>query len=171
MIIFFVALIAFVCFLPNIQELIQKYKEGPTVAEEIYTGKLVCTLESNTVNLARNITRTFAYTDKKLESAKFVTEVRGDPSLDEEALNELNDQCTIIKDNVDGLKGIVVDCSYSEGKLVETESFDYADFDAEAVDAAYTEAGGNLMEFKLEDDIDEIMTQMRRSGFSCTKEK
>ncbi len=61
LIIFFIALIAFVVFLPNIQTMIQEYKDGPQVIEEIYTGTLECTLESNTVNLDRKIKRIFKY--------------------------------------------------------------------------------------------------------------
>ena len=90
LVIFFIVLIAFVIFLPDIQTLIAQYKAGPVEVEEITTGKLVCTLSSNTVNLDRDITRIFEYTDKKLVSAKFTTIVRGDPSLDEETLDGLN---------------------------------------------------------------------------------
>ena len=171
LIIFFIALIAFVMFLPNIQTMIQEYKEGPQVIEEIYTGTLECTLESSTVNLDRKITRSFQYDDKKLKSAKFTTVVRGDASLDEETLDGLNEQCTLIKDNVDGLEGVSVDCDYKEGKLTETETFDFATYDVEKVTAAYTEAGGILLEFTKDQDIDDVMTKMRRSGFSCFKEK
>ena len=171
LIIFFIALIAFVIFLPNIQTMIQEYKDGPQVVEEIYTGTLECTLESSTVNLDRKITRSFQYADKKLKSAKFTTVVRGDATLDEETLDGLNEQCTSIKDNVEGLEGVTVNCDYKEGKLTETESFDFATYDVEKVTAAYTEAGGILLEFTKDQDIDDVMTKMRRSGFSCFKEK
>ena len=38
-------------------------------------------------------------------------------------------------------------------------------------DAAYTEAGGSMLEFQKDDDIDHIMTNMRQGGFTCNKEK
>ena len=171
LIIFFIALILFVVFLPDIQSLIAQYKAGPQQIEDITTGKLVCTLETSTVNLDREITRVFEYADKKLQSAKFTTIVRGDATLDEETLNELNAQCEQIKDNVDGLEGVSVSCSYENGKLTEKESFDYASYNVEDVDAAYAEAGGSVLEFEYEADIDTVMTNMRQGGFTCNKEK
>ncbi len=171
LIIFFIALIAFVVFLPDLQVLIAKYKEGPVVVEEITTGKLICTLESSTVNLDREYTREFEFVDKKLQNAKFTTVTRGDPSLDEESLDELNAQCEQVKENVNGMKGINISCSYEEGKLTEKESFDYSTYNSEEIGPAYTEAGGNLIEFKYEEDIDNVMVNMRQSGFTCNKEK
>lgn len=171
LIIFFIALIAFVVFLPNIQTMIAQYKAGPVEVEEITTGNLVCTLESSTVNLDREITRIFEFTDNKLKGAKFTTIIRGDASLDEETLNELNAQCEQIKTNVANLSGVTVNCTYEEGKLTEKETFDYASYNAEEVTAAYTEAGGTMLEFQAEEDIELVMTNMRQGGFTCNKEK
>lgn len=171
LIIFFIFLILFVWFLPELQVLIAGYKEGPVEVEEIMTGKLVCELSSNTVNLDRKITRVFEYTDKKLQSAKFTTTIRGDATLDEEALDELNKQCEQIKTNVSGMNGVSVSCIYENGKLTEKESFDYSSYSTEEVSAAYAEAGGSFLEFAYEQDIDSVMTNMRQGGFTCNKEK
>lgn len=171
LIIFFIALISFVIFLPDLQVLIAQYREGPVTVEEVTTGRLVCTLESSTVNLDREITRTFEFTDKKLQSAKFTTIIRGDITLDEEALDELNAQCEQIKTNVDGMNGVSVSCSYQDGKLTEKETFDYATYSMEEVNSAYTEAGGSVLEFEYEEDIDNVMKNMRQGGFTCNKEK
>jgi len=168
---FFAALIAFVIFLPDIQNLIALYKAGPVEVEEITTGRLVCTLDTSTTNLDRNITRIFEFTDNKLQSAKFTTIVRGDATLDEETLNEYNAQCEMIKENVKGLSGISVNCTYENGKLTEKENYDYASYNPEEVSAAYTEAGGTMMEYQQGEEIDLIMTNMRQSGFTCNKEK
>ena len=171
LIIFFVALVLFVIFLPDLQNLIALYKAGPVEVEEITTGTLVCTLESSTVNLDRNIKREFSFADKKLLSAKFTTEIRGDATLDEETLNELNAQCEQVKENVKGIGGVTVACTYEDGRLEERESFDYSSYDSEKVSAAYTEAGGSVLEFQYEQDIDQVMTNMRQGGFTCNKEK
>ena len=171
LVIFFIALISFVLFLPDIQTLIATYKAGPVQVEEITTGRLVCTLDSSTVNLDRNITRVFEYENNQLKSAKFTTIVRGDATLDEETLNELNAQCEQVKANVAGLAGISVSCVYEEGKLTEKENFDYASYNPESVSAAYTEAGGSILEFKENEEIDFVMTNMRQGGFICNKEK
>ena len=171
LVIFFIVLIAFVIFLPDIQTLIAQYKAGPVEVEEITSGKLVCTLSSNTVNLDRDITRVFEYSDNKLVSAKFTTIVRGDPSLDEETLDELNAQCEQIKTNVQELEGASVSCSYEDGKLTEQETFDFGTYKIEEVSAAYTEAGGTVIEFQAGEEIDSVMTNMRQGGFVCNKEK
>ena len=171
LIIFFIALILFVVFLPDIQTLIALRKAGPQKTEEITTGKLVCTLESNTVNLDRSITRVFDYTDKKLQSAKFTTVVRGSSTVDAEALDEIDNQCKQIRENVDGMNGITVSCNYEEGKVTEKETFDYSVYSLDEVSAAYTEAGGSVLEFEQDEDIDQVMTLMRQGGFTCNKEK
>ena len=171
LIIFFIALIAFVIFLPDIQALIAQYKAGPVEVEEIKTGKLVCSLTSSTVNLDHEITRVFEYTDDKLQSAKFTTIIRGDATIDEETLDEYNAQCKQIKENLDGLTGVSLNCEYENGKVTEKESFDYATYNIEDVTAAYAEAGGTVLEFEFEQDINSVMTNMRQGGFTCSKEK
>lgn len=171
LIIFFIFLILFVVFLPELQTLIALRMQGETQTEVITTGTLVCTYETNTLNLDRNIKREFVFTDNKLQSAKFVTIIRGDASLDEEALDGYNEQCVQIHNNVDGMNGVSVTCDYQDGKLTETEKFDYSIYSSEQVLPAYTEAGGSMLEFQFEEDIDQIMTNMRQGGFTCNKEK
>ena len=129
LVLFFIALIVFIAFLPDIQTMIALYKAGPTVVEEITTVPTT------------------------------------------EAVTELNEQCTNIKANVAKMSGISVSCEYENGLLTEKESFDYATYDAEEVSAAYTEAGGSMLEFQKDEDIDLIMTNMRQGGFTCNKEK
>ena len=172
LVLFFIFLILFVVFLPDIQSLIASYRAGDSEkVEEITTGKVVCTLESNTVNLDKEIKRVFNYTDMKLQTAKFTTTTRGDATLDEEALDELNEQCVEVRENVQGLAGISVSCDYKNGKLVESETFDYTAYNAEEVSAAYAKAGGSVLDLEKDQDIDLVITQMRRSGFTCNKEK
>lgn len=172
LVLFFLFLVLFIVFLPDLQNLIALYKAGgEAVPEEITTGVLVCTIESSSSNLDTEIERRFSYIDKKLTGAKFITTVRGDPTLDEEELDNLNNVCTQIKNNVSGLSGISVNCEYEEGKLVERESFDYSSYNSDEVTSAYVEAGGSVLELEKDDDIDEVMTKMRRSGFTCNKEK
>ena len=171
LIFFFIALILFVVFLPNIQEMIAFRLNGKPSEEVITTGTLICKLETNTVNLDRNITREFAFTDSKLQSAKFTTVIRGSATLDAEALDSFNDQCVQIHKNVENMNGITVNCDYKDGKLTEKETFDYSIYSADEVSAAYTEAGGSILEFKFEQDLDQIMVNMRQGGFTCYKEK
>ena len=170
---FFVFLVAFVYFLPEVQETVDSYLHGgrePDV-EEVTTGKLVCTLQSNTVNLNRDIERVFSFENNQLKRSSFTTTIRGDVSLDEKTLDELNEQCQKIKTGVSSYEGITVQCSYDAGQLVEKETFDYEIYPYEEVSNVYLDAGASLVELEFNENIDQVMTLMRQAGFTCDKEK
>ena len=171
LIVFFILLIAFIFFLPEIQVYFSELTSGKKEEEEITTGKLVCTLDASTTNLTKEIERVFTFTDKKLQSATFTTVIKGDPTKDEDALNEANDKCVLIKKSIKGVEGISVECKYEEGKLEEIEKFDYKTYEIEKVRTAYSEAGGEVVEYDYGHDIDKVMTSMRQGGFTCNKEK
>ena len=172
MIIFFIALIAFIIFLPEIESFLRlNVFNKPQKEESITTGTLVCVLEDNTVNLTIERTRNFDYIDNKLESAKFTTVTKGDSTSDEETLDKTYNKCKIIKEGTDSLPGVSISCVQEEGKVVSTESFDFSKYDVEKISAAYSEAGGSVLEYDYQANIDDIMTSMQRSGFSCEKKK
>ena len=168
-----VSIILFGMFLPEISTGINKFlgpkAEGP--APDPTTGTLVCTLESNTSNLDKTFTRKFKYEDNKLKSAVLETVTRGDITLDEKTLDELNNQCQTISKAVEEYQGIQIICEYSHGLLTERERFDFKTYNIEAIEAAYAEAGSTVVEFEYDADIDEIMKNMRQAGFTCNKEK
>lgn len=168
MLLFFAFLIVFVIFLPNIQALIAEHKASKdNKTEEITSGVLECELSDYTMNLDTKYERSFTFEDKKLKKAKFVTTIRGDASKDEEVLDSLNVKCNQVSSNVDNLSGVSVNCSNESGKVIESESFDYANYNEEEVLAAYAEAGADLPEFILDQDIERVETMMNRSGFTC----
>ena len=171
LIVFFAGLVAFIVFLPEIQAFVAEYRSGEVKNNEITTGKLVCKLETNTTNLDKSFERVFNYTDKKLESAKFTTVIKGDITQDEATLDDLNDKCKMIKDSVMDVPGITVTCDYSAGLLTEKETFNYKEYDIEKIKAAYTEAGGEVIEYEYGYDIDKVQTTMLQGGFTCTKER
>ena len=173
LIVFFIALVVFIIFLPEVQTLVAEYQPGGlnNSAEDIPTGKLVCTLTQTSSNLDKNIVREFYYTDKKLERSVFTTTIKGDPNEDENTLNSLSEKCNLIKENVESLSGISIKCEYNTGELIETEKFDYKAYNPEEVKASYTEAGGDITEYEYGYDIDKVMTSMRQGGFTCNKKK
>ena len=173
LIMFFAFVVVFVMFLPEIQTVINNYKTGKInkEIEQITTGRLVCTLSTNSANLDRTIERVFSYEDDMLKSSVFTTTIKGDASLDEEQLTALAERCIKIRDNLSDVEGASVNCSYDNGILEERESFDYEVYDYEIVSNAYLNADSNLLELEYHQDIDEIMTKMRQGGFSCKKEK
>lgn len=168
LVLFFIFLIIFVIFLPDLQVLIAEYRAGDKEVEEIVTGTLVCELSGNTTNLDTNYERRFDFTEKKLKTAKFITKIRGSESLDGEVLDETKKKCDLVRDNLENISGARVSCLYESGTVTETEIFDYSSYNEEEVIAAYTEAGADLPEFKLDQDLDSVKTLMSRSGFSCT---
>ena len=173
LILLFVFLVTFVIFLPEVQTKVSELfsgKKGEYI-ETIPTGKLVCTLEASTSNLDRNIERVFTYEKNKVKSGRFTTIVRGDITLDEDALDQLNEQCNKVKDKVSDLEGVTISCNYENGKLEERETFDYKTYSMEDVSSAYLDAGSSLVEIEYEADVDRVMTLMRQGGFTCNKEK
>lgn len=166
-------LIVFVLFLPEVQTTVSNFFSGKKAeyVETIPTGKLVCTLETSSSNLDRSIERIFQYEQNKVKSGKFTTIVRGDITLDESALDLLNEQCNKVKDKVSGLEGVSISCNYENGRLEEKETFDYKTYSMEDVSTAYFDAGSSLVEIEYQEDIDHIMTLMRQGGFTCNKEK
>lgn len=170
MLFFFVIILAFIIFLPEVTQYMSDLfdKKDKTVIE-ITTGKLVCKLDSTTANLDKNYVRTFQFTDNKIEKVTFKTTTRGDITQDEATLNELNKQCTDIRDGLESLNGASIECDYQNGKLVETEKFDLATYDYEQTSAAYTEAGADMLKFDNGEDVDRVKTSMLQAGFSCEK--
>lgn len=171
LIIFFIALVGFVVFLPEIQTFFQEYLGGEVKEEkEVVTGKLICELKTSTAEFDRDFTKVFMFEKKKLKSAKFTTNVIGDISEDEDKLNEISSACNKIKDAVEGLEGIEVSCTLSPNQLSQVERFDYATYDLEKTSQAYLDAESSFVEYTLDQDIDDIMVKMRQSGYDCKKE-
>ncbi len=173
LIFFFLFLIFFVIFLPEIEMTINELKNGGVQNENpvITTGRLVCTSEDNTKDFDRSLERIFTFQDNLLKTGTLITTIKGDISLDEELLSKYHDECVQIRTNVEDLEGISVSCSLDNSTLEIKEVFDYATYDAEKVSDAYLEAGSNMLEFEYDQNIDRVMTLMRQGGFTCNKEK
>lgn len=170
MLFFFVLILAFIIFLPEVtQYMSDLFDNKSNTVTEITTGKLVCKLDSTTANLDKNYVRTFQFTDNKIEKVTFETTTRGDITQDEATLNELNKKCTDIRDGLESLSGASIECDYQDGKLVETEKFDLATYDYEQTSAAYTEAGADMLKFDNGEDVDKVKTSMLQAGFTCEK--
>lgn len=170
---FFVFIIGFAFFLPEISTYINLYRAGKLnqVDEEITTGKLTCTLKTNTANLDMDYVRVFSFEDKKLKSASFTLTTRGDATQDEATLDALNEKCKKLSEHSKGMNGLDVICEYTDGKLVEDQTYKFANLNKEDLTAAFVEAGGTAPEFSYDEDIDTIEHNMNAAGYSCFKEK
>ena len=172
LILFFIFLIAFIIFLPQITTMVNELKAGGQEAKEvkITTGRLICTYKTNTTNLDKEYKLTFGFTDNKLEKLEYNSTTKGDPTSDEETLDNLADKCKLLKQFTSSIEGVNVTCDYSEGKLFEKQSFVYADLDEEKLTAAYTEAGGTSPQYVNGQDMDYIEKNMNASGYSCERQ-
>lgn len=173
LVLFFIALLGFIIFLPEISSFTSKITSGNVEPKEeiITTGKLKCSLSTNTTNLDKDYYLVFRFTDSKLEKTEFTITTKGDVTLDEETLNKLASNCKQLKENVKDMTGVVIQCNYTEGKLEEIQSFDLNVVDNKKLDAAFTEAGGNNPEYQYGQDIDTIERNMNASGYSCKRER
>ena len=171
LILFFIFLLAFIIFLPEISTFMSKMQagnqeEGP---QKITTGKLTCNYSTNTANLDKDYRLVFMFTDNKLEKLDYSTTTKGDPSLDAETMDDLADKCKLLKEFTNSVAGISVSCDYSEGKLIERQSFDYASLDTDGLDSAYAEAGGTNPQYVSGQDMDGIEKNMNASGYTCER--
>ncbi len=171
MIFFFILLIAFVIFLPEITSYVHLIQSGKLNQEEekITTGKMTCTLKNHTTNLDKDYNVVFSFAGNKLEKTQITVTTKGDVTLDEEILDEINNTCEQLSKNVKNINGVSVSCDYIEGKVTEYQNFDLANINAEQLDSAFTEAGGNQPNYTYGQDMDSIEKNMKISNYECTR--
>ena len=173
LIIFFVFMILFIIFLPEINSYMNILKSGKLdqETEKITDGKLTCTLDTNTTNLDKNYKLVFTYFANKLNALNYSLTTKGDATQDEKTLDDLASQCKILSDYSKPINGITVKCDYSDGKLVEIQTFDYTTLKEEDIDSVYAEAGGTNPQYKNGQDMDAIEKNMNASGYTCERSR
>lgn len=173
LIVFFILLIAFVLYLPTINSMVIRYKNGDfneVSQEEITSGKLICDLSTSDENLDYNYTDEFTFKDGKLKKTKLTKIIRGDITLDEATLDDMAKKCELIAANAKNINGATIKCDYTDGKLTERQTFDLEVLDVEQITSAFSEAGGQYLTYRYDQDIDEIEKEMYASRFECKKE-
>ena len=173
LVMFFVLLIAFVIFLPEITTFVNKYRAGELNQqdEKIREGRLICELTSNSTNLTYEHKWTFGFSDNKLIDLYYTTTTLGDVSKDGEVLDGLSNRCNILSAEAKKIAGVTVTCDYTDGKLIEKQNFTYSELDQELLDAAFSEAGGNSPTYIDKQDMDGIEKDMKASGATCKRER
>lgn len=170
---FFILLVAFIIFLPQISTIIKNFGQDNTYKPEtevITTGKLICTLSTNTSELDKEYEFDFSFTDGKLKRTKYMVNTRGD-STTESSLDVLAEKCNDLKNETKDLEGVSIKCDYTDGKLSETQIFELETIDTEKLTSAFTEAGGILPSYKYDQEIDEIEKNMKASSYTCERQK
>lgn len=168
---FFILLIAFVLFLPEISSYIRMAQSGELNQEEevITTGILDCSLSTQTTNLDKKYEVSYSFADSKLETMQFVITTRGDVTLDANVLDEMNANCKSLSQSVKKLNGVQVNCNYTNDTLVEKRFFKLEEVDTEQLDTVFTEAGVNAPGYTYGQNIDKIEQQMNASKYSCQR--
>lgn len=169
---FFLGLIGFVIFLPEISKMVKERENGMYNYEEkvITTGKLKCSMETNTTNLDKSYDLIFEFSDSKLESGHFSFFTRGDVSLDEEQMNEMNASCKKLEEATKSMAGVTIRCSYTPGKLTEEHIYNYISVDSEQLETVLDANGGKNLEYEYKQNIDEIEKNLLASGYHCERE-
>ena len=171
-VLFLIFLLAFIIFLPEVSEFMDGMfggKNNDVSNSEPTTGVMECTYSESGMNLDINYVRSFKYVDNKLNSVILETTTRGDVSEDAKTLDDYNNSCVRLKNDLSSMNGITISCNYSEGKLVRRENIDLEEYNEEQVEHFYAEEGLELISYKKGEDINDIKTSMVQNGFSCTK--
>ena len=173
LIVLFGGLFVMIIFLPDISSYIetQKYLRNQPVEEKITTGTLNCTLESSTTELDYSQTLDFSFANSSLTRLTYVTETRGDISLDEETLDTLKAECDELATYAEELDGITVSCQLLSGILTRKQTFNYSSIVVDKAMTAYVEAGGAYPDYENGESIDDIEKDMTAAGYTCERIK
>lgn len=171
-VLFLIFLLAFIIFLPEVSDFMNGIfggKNNDVANSEPTTGVMECTYNESGMNLDIDYVRSFKYADNKLNSVILETTTRGDVSEDAKTLDDYNNSCVRLKNDLSSMNGITISCDYSDGKLVRRENIDLGEYNKEQVEPFYAEEGLELVSYKKGEDINDVRTSMAQSGFSCTK--
>ena len=172
LVIFFIALFAFVYFLPDISKYMKERAELKNAQEEIITtGDLECSKEDSDDDYDYEYTYTFAFDNSKLIKLNYKKTISTSSKDDEEELEKMNKQCELLQDQVKKLKGITIKCVLDEYSVSEEHDLRYAVLDKKKVTNGYIEAGGTYPKYKYKQNIDKIEKNMNAAGYDCERKK
>lgn len=171
LVLFFILLIGFVFFLPDISDYMRKFTENNNIAE-VTTGKLICTYGRTSDKLNFDYTSTFEFKDKAIYKQTNKQEVSGS-SEDSEDLNKLYNTCLNLEKVSSTIEGISLNCNFLNTKFTQTEIFNYSEIgeDNSKPKIAYTEGGGTYPEFKYNENVDDVEVSLKQAGYTCEKIK
>ena len=165
---FFILILLFVVFLPDITEIISKFKdEEEETTYDYSSGRLLCDYQSNTATLDKDYYYIFYYNIYKLYKAELKVTTRGDSKEDEKDLEAIYNTCENIKKIATEMNGVDVDCLLMDEKVEEQQVFDLSKLDYESFSTKYVEAGGTKMEYKDGQDIRTVQKNLEATGFYC----
>lgn len=168
----FIVLFVMVIFLPNISEYINVLlSKNSNTDQEISTGTLKCTLTKNDSDYDYTYTALYDYTDNKLKKSKYEIETRGNGGVDDKNLNDLYNNCELLKKYAANVDGLSVNCNIKSKVFTKEEIVDYNTINKVQIDSSFAEMGGTYPEYELDYDINKVETIMKNSKYTCTKIK
>lgn len=162
LLIFFILVLAFVVFLPDISSIIKTGKIS-SASNEVVNGVLSCSMSKSLDNTEITYEMNFSFTNKKLQVSTFniITE-----SEDKKIINEKYLECKNIEEISNKTSGIDVSCSSSSSIITMRENYTYNIIDTNNL-TKFTEAGGTYPEHEFEQDIYDIKSSMIKNGYDC----
>lgn len=169
--IFLALLILMVIFLPDISSFVSNYfaSKNQETIPEITTGTLTCVMNTNDDKYDYYYEAKFNFKDSKMYRLTFSTTTKGDQRLDAIELSTMESSCNLLRQQTEGLEGIDVSCSLSNGVYKNIQKLNYESIDEEKVTTAYLEAGGTYPNYKYEQDISDIEKEMKASNYTCER--
>ena len=170
LIIFLLLLVIFVVFLPDVNKILEKLKNGNN-NENITEGELRCSLNKSTDNFDITYEQNIPFKDSKLLSLNYIITTKGDVSKDKNDLEDLDNTCNKLSELASSVDGMEVSCEFAGDKMIETHTIDYDIVDSEKLKSAYTENGGTAPGYDKDEDIDSIQKKLQAIGYTCKKIK
>lgn len=165
LVMFFISLAALVWFLPDIRAFMMEQEVEEK--RELIHGTMRCVYEEEDELITTLYTSEFLVDNNKIKQYTSLVESKGE-SGSEEDLNRLNEKCEMLTTMVKGISGIKSSCSLNSRKQTSTQVIDYNKVDIDNLSSAYSEAGGIVPDYSLDDDAIEIKKEMTLSGYNCT---
>ena len=169
-IIFFIALFAFVYFLPEISKYMAERAALKNAKTEIITtGNLDCKKSSSDDKFDYDYKYSFYFQNSKLINLISKVTTSGSLEEDQEELEKIKNECDLLKEETDKLKGVEVKCTLDNYSTTTEQELHYADINADKVTNGYIEAGGTYPNYKYKQNINKIEKEMKASGYKCER--
>ncbi len=164
LIVFFISLLALVWFLPDLRKYMLERKMA--AQEEVIHGTLKCVYEEEDEDITTLYTSEFKVENNKVKGYISTVETKGTDNSAEE-LEKLNTECELLKDMTSKVAGVQTTCSLNSRKQINKQELDYRNLDKNGLSSAYSEAGGVMPEYNLDQDAREIKKEMQLARYSC----
>lgn len=167
LIIFFILLIGFVFFLPNIKSTLTAFLNRNEM-KNITSGDLRCSLSKTTEKFNIDYNQNFKFKDNKIYSYTYLVQTKGTKN-DEDELTKIYNSCDKLSSLVGNFNQINISCEYFNNQVLEKQKFNLENMDNETLKAAYSELGGQTPEFEEGDNIEEVQKEVQAAGYTCKK--